>query len=152
MTIFTNKRNFYFDTSGNSTAIFIKNNNYVIKNKTISELISLSKKRKNADLRICMHFKKQDKLHNMIVLINKKNLQKKHKHKNKDEIYQIIYGSIKLEIFGRKKRVFYLSKNKNFIFRVNQNIFHRVSPVGKYAIFHEIRLGPFKKNDSIFKH
>jgi hypothetical protein len=50
---------------------------------------------------------------------------------------------------GEIKKICKLKKND--IFRTPLNIFHTMTPVTKYVIYHESKTGPFlKKNDSIF--
>ena len=151
---FFNKKRFILDYSGKSLAIFIKEDFIEINNSLIKNLKKLSLKNNNCNLRVCLHRNKKDKLHNMIVLLNKDSgiNFSTHKHKNKDEIYQIIEGSIKISVFKNKEVIkkIILSKKKNFITRINKNKYHKVQPLKKFAIFHEVREGPFLKGDSIF--
>ena len=154
MTSIFNRSNFKIDKSGNSIAIFPKKSQFSINKNIIKSLIIFSKKNKNCNARICMHKNKKDKIQNMIVLLNKKNNSKFfiHKHLYKDEIYQVIHGGLKIDIF-KKNKVFkkiILDKNKNVIVRLKKNQFHKVYPTKQIVIFHEIRLGPFRKNDSIY--
>ena len=151
---FFNKTNFKIDHSGNSIAIFPKNKYFKVSSVLINHLIKFSKTNDNCNVRICLHKDKRDRIQNMIVLLNKKNKTKflVHKHFLKDEIYQIIHGILKIDIYknnGVFKKIV-LKKGKDFIIRLKKNEFHKVYPKQQIAIFHEIRLGPFKKNDSIF--
>ena len=57
---------------------------------------------------------------------------------------------MKIEYFIKKKIYGYFRKNFN-IFRMSKNTYHNIIPLSKMIIFHEIREGPFKKTDSIFK-
>jgi cupin fold WbuC family metalloprotein len=146
-----NSKLYKIDYLGRTPAIFLKSKLLKIDNKTLNFLKNYSKKLDNSNLRICMHRNKKNKLHNMIVLINKKDKHFLHKHLKKEEIYHILEGSIKIEIIkNNKKKEVILNKYKNFIFRMEKNTFHRISPLSNIAIFHEIRLGPLSKKDSIF--
>jgi len=143
---------FKLDKNGLSLAFFIKKKNFLITKKIISDLEKFSKKNNNADVRICMHLSKRSKMQNMINIIHKKNfITRPHKHLQKEEIYHLIKGKMKIEYFIKKKK-FTAILEKNFnIFRMSKNTYHNIIPLSKMIIFHEIREGPFKKTDSIFK-
>ena len=137
------KKNFLLDNTGKSPAFFSKKKNFLFNTKITKELIKFSKLNNNINCRICLHKTKKEKIHNMIVLLNKKNKAYPHQHSSSDEIYQIISGSIKVFVYSGKiklKNIFLLSK-KNIIFKVNKKNVHKVEPISKIAIFHEIKLG-----------
>ena len=51
--------------------------------------------------------------------------------------------------FGKVIKVCKLKKND--IFRTPLNVYHTMSPISKYVIYHESKTGPFlKRRDSIF--
>ena len=110
-------------------------------------------KNKN-DVRICLHTSQTSKHHDMIILQQKKNFYLPHKHLRKGETYHIIKGSMICVLFsnsGKVKKVCKLKKND--IFRTPINIFHTMSPISNYVIYHESKTGPFlKKKDSIFPY
>ena len=137
-----NNKNFSFDLTGKSPAFFLKSKKIKINKKLIRDLVTFSKNNGNTNCRICLHKTKKNKIHNMIVLLNKKNNAYPHQHSNSDEIYQIISGSLKVSTYNKKiklKNTFLLSK-KNIIFKVEKKNIHKVIPVTKIAIFHEIKL------------
>ena len=141
---------FKLDKNGLSLA-FYKKEKLPYYKKIISDLEKFSKKN-NTDVRICMHLSKRSKMQNMINIIHKKNFTTRpHKHLRKEEIYHLIKGKMKIEYFIKKKK-FTAILEKNFnIFRMSKNTYHNIIPLSKMIIFHEIREGPFKKTDSIFK-
>jgi cupin fold WbuC family metalloprotein len=143
------KKNFKKDASGKSDAFFLKKNVFLNKNFLKNFMKYASKKKKN--IRICCHDSKKNKLHNMLnVMFKKNNELSPHKHLRKDEIYNIILGEIEITIFKKKRKKIILNKNNQLI-RVPKNTFHLVKSITNFSIFHEIRLGPFIKNDSIYK-
>lgn len=143
------KKNFNIDNSGKTTALFFKKRFFKIDNKLVNRLLEYSKIETN-NFRLCLHKKKTDKIHNMIIFLHKKNnVTKPHKHLEREEIYQIVKGKIKITFFLKKKIYFILNK-KTPIIRVPKNVFHLVESISNISIFHEIRSGPFKKNDSLF--
>ena len=109
-------------------------------------------KKKRKDVRICLHISKKSKHHDMVILQQKKNFYLPHKHLHKGETYHIIKGSMICVLFndnGTIKKVCKLKKND--IFRTPLNVYHTMSPITSYVIYHESKTGPFlKRRDSIF--
>ena len=136
------KKNFLLDNTGKSPAFFYKKKNLLVGKKVTNELIKFSKLNNNINCRVCLHKTKKDKIHNMIVLINKKKSAYPHFHKQSDEIYQIMNGSIKVLTYNNKLKIKnkFLLKNKNMIFKVIKKNIHKVEPITPIAIFHEIKL------------
>ncbi|MDA9717281.1 WbuC family cupin fold metalloprotein [Candidatus Pelagibacter sp.] len=142
---FFSKKNFNYDNSGKSPAFFIKNDNVKINQNFYDNLIKFSKINKNINCRVCIHKNKKAKLHSMIVLINSKNKFAIHKHSKTSEIYQLIKGSMKINLFKNNKKVkSVIIKKKGEIFSVLRNQLHIVVPVSNIAIFHETKLNEYK--------
>lgn len=151
MSIFNNEKLYFIDKSGKSDAIFLRNKCTVIDIKILDHLVKYSKHNNFKDVRICMHKNKKSVIQNMINLTFKR--KKKidfHKHLKKDEAYQIIKGKMMIEYFYKKKIKKITLGSDKILFRISKNIYHRIKPLTKYIIYHEIRKGPFLKNDSIF--
>ena len=143
---FFSKKKFSFDYSGKSPAFFIKNDNIKIDQQFFKNLINYSKINNNINCRVCIHKTKKAELHSMIVLINSKNKFNIHKHSKTSEVYQLIQGSIKINLFKNKKKAkSVLMKNKGEIFSVLKNQLHVVIPMSSIAIFHETKLNEYKK-------
>ena len=143
---FFSKKKFSFDYSGKSPAFFIKNDNIKIDQQFFKNLIRYSKINNNINCRVCIHKTKKAELHSMIVLINSKNKFNIHKHSKTSEVYQLIQGSIKINLFKNKKKAkSVLMKNKGEIFSVLKNQLHVVIPMSSIAIFHETKLNEYKK-------
>lgn len=138
---FSNNKKFILDQSGKSPAFFLRHKNVKINNIFFKNLIKFSKLNKNINCRICLHQSKNEKLHSMIVLINSKNHFNIHRHLETPEMYQLIKGTIKINIFNNKKNKVktIIMKKKNEIFSVNKNQYHIVIPKTRYAIFHETK-------------
>ena len=143
--VFFTKRNFSLDTSGRSPAFFLKNDNLKIDQNFYENLIKFSKINSNINCRVCIHKSKKAKLHSMIVLINSKNTFNIHRHSKTSETYQLIKGSIQINLFKNniKSQTIKLKK-KSEIFTVLKNQLHIVVPLTKIAIFHETKL---REND-----
>lgn len=104
------------------------------------------------DIRICLHPSKKSNHHDMVILQQKNNFYTPHKHLRKGETYHIIKGSMVCILFDEKGKIKNICRlKKNDIFRTPLNIYHTMSPISKYVIYHESKTGPFlKKGDSIF--
>tara|TARA_E500000331_G_C17025377_1_gene612719 strand:- start:16 stop:477 length:462 start_codon:yes stop_codon:yes gene_type:complete len=143
---FFSKKKFSFDYSGKSPAFFIKKDNIKIDQQFFKNLVRFSKINNNINCRVCIHKTKKAELHSMIVLINSKNKFNIHKHSKTSEVYQLIQGSIKINLFKNKKKAkSVLMKNKGEIFSVLKNQLHVVIPMSSIAIFHETKLNEYKK-------
>ncbi|MBW2975675.1 WbuC family cupin fold metalloprotein [Candidatus Woesearchaeota archaeon] len=118
----------------------------MIDKETISQLVEESKRNSGCDIRISLHKDPSEEFHNMIILQNKGNYYRPHKHKNKVEAYQIIEGRMAVFIFddkGSVKECAILSPEKNFIYRIPSNTWHLSIPLTEYVIFNESKPGPF---------
>jgi|TARA_X000000368_G_scaffold413718_1_gene402263 cupin fold WbuC family metalloprotein len=143
------KFSYKIDKSGKSDAIFV-NSRFQIKNK---DIINLKKKGKNKSiLRLCLHKNKKSSLHCMLLYLKKKNQNLIHSHKNRDEVYILIEGKMKIKIFDKKKRLkeaFILDK-KNPIYFMNKKVIHLTESITNHCIFLEVRKGPFIRKDTQF--
>tara|TARA_B100001250_G_C19796740_1_gene789069 strand:- start:746 stop:1261 length:516 start_codon:yes stop_codon:yes gene_type:complete len=139
------------DKKAKSKSFFLNSEKDFFKKKHIIFLQKFYKKFKK-DIRICLHKNSKSRHHDMIILQQKKNFYKPHKHSKKGETYHIIKGSMICVIFkdsGKIEKTCIIKKND--IFRTPLNKYHTMMPLTNYVIYHESKPGPFlKKNDSIF--
>ena len=139
------------DNKAKTKSFFLKNKYGFFNKNLLNFMINYFKKR-GKDLRICLHKNTSEKHHDMIILQQKKNFYKPHKHKKKSETYHIIYGKMCCVMFnnlGKIKSICLLKKNE--LFRTPLNVYHTMLPISSFVIYHESKLGPLlKKNDSIF--
>ncbi len=144
-------KNLIEDKKAKTKSYLFKDESNIFDKKYISFLENFYFKNKK-DVRICMHKGPNAKHHDMIILQQKRNFYKPHKHLKKGETYHIIKGSMVTLLFNENGKIKKISKlNKNNIFRTPINIFHTMIPLTKYVIYHESKNGPFlKNNDSIF--
>ena len=139
------RKKFIYDNSGRSPAFFIKDKNVKIDESFFKNLIKFSKINNNINCRVCIHKTKKAEIHSMIVLINSKNKFDIHKHSKTLEIYQLIKGSMKINLFKNKKKIkSVILKKKSEIFSVLKSQLHVVVPVSSIAIFHETKLNEHK--------
>lgn len=145
------KKNLIEDKKAKTKSYFLKDN-YGLFDKSLLKFMIFSYKKYKKDLRICLHKNISARHHDMIILQQKKNFYKPHKHKKKGETYHLISGKMCCVMFtesGKIKKTCLLSKND--IFRTPINIYHTMLPLTKFVVYHESKIGPLlKKNDSIF--
>lgn len=139
------------DKKAKSKSFFFKKENGVVFDNNIKDFMIKFYKDTSKDIRICLHQKSSDNHHDMIILQQKKNWYKPHKHLRKGETYHMIEGSMTCVLFNNKGKIskaIHLKKNQ--IFRVPKNTFHTMIPRSTYTIYHESKSGPFlKSGDSI---
>ena len=139
------------DKKAKSKSFFFTKESKTFNGKYVKFLINFFKKTKK-DVRICLHTSKKSNHHDMIILQKKNNFYPPHKHLRKGETYHIIKGSMVCILFNDVGKIIKICKlKKNEIFRTPLNVYHTMSPVSQYVIYHESKSGPFlKKGDSIF--
>jgi cupin fold WbuC family metalloprotein len=139
---------FIKDLSGKSLALKFKNKDLkIISEKNIKFLIKMSKKLSD-DARIILHKSKKDKIQTMVNLLVKKKFYKFGYHKKSNELYHILKGKLVIIYKNKKKnKKIILDNKKNYIFKMKKNTIHITYPKDSYCVFHEIREGPFDKND-----
>ena len=140
------------DKSGKTPTFYLKNENLKINKKLLLFLENYSLKNKNVDARICIHKNKSSKHHSMVLLQNKKNYYRPHKHKNKGDTFLILKGKLACFLLDNKGNIkFKCILKRDEIFRTPDNTFHAIMPITKKVLYFETKKGPFlKKNDSIF--
>lgn len=139
------------DKAAKSKSFFFTKESKTFNNNYINFLENFFIKEKK-DIRICLHLSKKSNHHDMVILQQKNNFYTPHKHLRKGETYHIIKGSMVCILFNEKGKIKKICRlKKNDIFRTPLNIYHTMSPISKYVIYHESKTGPFlKKGDSIF--
>ena len=139
------------DKKAKTKSFFLTNRNVYFNNELLKYLEDYYKKNFK-DVRICLHEKPTDKQHDMIILQQRKNFYKPHKHLKKGETYHIMKGSMACVLFSNNGKINKICKiNKSNIFRTPINTYHTMLPISKFVIYHESKPGPFlKKNDSIY--
>ncbi len=142
------------DKNARTLSYFCTKDVVAITKEIIKQLLEESKKNGDCDIRLSLHKRPSEEFHNMIILQNKGNYYRPHKHEKKVEAYQLIEGKMAVFVFdesGSVKESTILSPEKNFIYRIPSNTWHISIPITKYVIFNEAKPGPFLgKDDSSF--
>lgn len=107
-------------------------------------------------VRLCAHQDIGDKLQEMFIVLSKETYIRPHKHINKAESLQVIYGEADAVFFndsGEIIEVIHLgdySSGKQFYYRIDEPIYHTLLIYSEVLIFNEATQGPFKRSDTVF--
>lgn len=110
----------------------------------------------NKRVRICVHKNSEDKLHEMLIVINKGSYVRPHKHLNKGESFHMIEGMLDVIIFnddGSIREIIplgYPGSGRNLFYRLSAPYFHTIVLRTDWVVFHETTNGPFVKNETIY--
>ena len=75
------------DKTARSMSFFNKTPLIKLDKNDINEMIEFSKENNNCDIRICLHNKAEDELHNMLILERKGSYCRPHLHETKEETF-----------------------------------------------------------------
>ncbi|MBN1765557.1 MAG: WbuC family cupin fold metalloprotein [Sedimentisphaerales bacterium] len=99
--------------------------------------------------RLCLHRNLHDKVHEMVIALQKDSYCRPHRHLEKSESFHIIEGSMLVILFDdqglitKKIKMAPLPENATFFYRLNCSLWHMVLPLTEFVIFHETTTGPF---------
>ena len=131
------------DKKSRSKSFYLKNPYQKIDQKILKFLENFSNNN-NCDVRVCLHENNKSLHHDMIVLQNKKNFYKPHKHSKCGDTILCLYGKMGCFTFSNSGKI--LSQSiikKGDFFKVKDQIYHSFIPISKKSIFFETRSGPF---------
>jgi cupin fold WbuC family metalloprotein len=106
--------------------------------------------------RINAHPDSDDRLHEMIIAIERSSYIRPHKHPGKSEAFHIVEGAVDIVIFddaGEISRIVPLSAKGGlgaFYYRMSEPLFHTLIIKSDLLIVHEITNGPFRPGSTIF--
>ena len=106
--------------------------------------------------RLCAHPGPDDKLHEMLIVLDRGTYIRPHRHSGKAESFHIIEGELDVVIFhddGSIREVVRMgpySSGKAFYYRIMDPCYHSVLIHTPYALFLETTNGPFNRGDTEF--
>ena len=152
-----NKNNSPTDFVQKSLEVIQSTNEIIMIERRDLELVrnnaTISSKKRS---RICFHKSSTDKLHEMLITLNKGCYIRPHRHGQKAESFHIIEGLAYVVIFnddGIIADVIALGdyhSQRNFYYRIDAPYFHTVVVLSSQLVFHETTTGPFNKEDTTF--
>ena len=106
--------------------------------------------------RLCAHPGPEDRLHEMLIVLDRGTYIRPHRHGNKAESFHIIEGELDVVIFhddGAVRDVIRMGpygSGKAFYYRIMEPCYHSVLVGTPHAVFHETTNGPFNRGDTEF--
>ena len=107
-------------------------------------------------VRLCTHSSPNDRLHEMLIILERGAYVRPHKHPEKTESTHIIEGLVDVVIFddvGQIESVFSMgdyASGKTFYYRMAVPVFHTLIIRSDVLVFHETTNGPFDRKDTVF--
>lgn len=136
------------DRTGRSIAFFAIGSPVAISKNETSAMIRWSKNHGNCDLRLCLHKSREDRFHQMIILLHRGNNHRQHKER-REESYHMIQGRMEVILFDEgliKKRIALDPKDAP-VYRMAAHTWHATVPLTPIVIFHEAKLGPYSSRN-----
>jgi cupin fold WbuC family metalloprotein len=106
--------------------------------------------------RLCAHPDSTDRLHEMLIVLDRGTYIRPHRHANKAESFHIIEGELDVVIFqddGTVREVVRMGpygSGRAFYYRIMEPCYHSVLVNTPHALFHETTNGPFDCNGTEF--
>ena len=106
--------------------------------------------------RLCAHPGPDDKLHEMLIVLDRGTYIRPHRHGSKAESFHMVEGELDVVIFhddGAVREVVRMgpySSGKAFYYRVMEPCYHSVLIRTPFALFHETTNRPFNRTDTEF--
>ena len=129
--------------------------NPTIKKKDMEFLKSEAEKAQTKRARFCTHTSPEDKIHDMLIVLDKDTYVRPHKH-FKPESGHVIEGTADLIFFdeqGNITKVVQLdssSSGKDFYYRINSPVYHTQIVTSNQFVFHESTSGPFIREETVY--
>lgn len=107
-------------------------------------------------MRLCAHPTGEDRIHEMLIAMDRTTYIRPHKHVNKSESMHVIEGSADAVFFtddGAISRVVPLgdyASGREFYFRNSESVYHTLLINSDVLVVHETTNGPFNRADTIF--
>ena len=110
------------DKKSLSPSYSILNNLYSLSANSIKSFLK-KKSQKGKIARVCLHKKKSEKIHQMIIFQKYNYVHGVKKHTKKEKLYLLISGSQIIKIYDNKKKIIKTLKldNNNFICKIPKN-------------------------------
>ncbi|MDB5306308.1 MAG: hypothetical protein JWO38_510 [Gemmataceae bacterium] len=106
--------------------------------------------------RLCAHPGPDDRLHEMLIVLDQGTYIRPHRHPGKSESFHVVKGELDVVIFHDDGTVRELIRmgpygsGRAFYYRLMEPSFHSVLINSPYALFHETTNGPFHQGEAEF--
>lgn len=127
-----------------------------VSREDINQLKHVAGKSYRERSRLCAHKDINSSLHEMLIVHKKNTYVRPHKHVGKSESFHLIEGEVILVLFednGNIHEVIEMGNyesGKCFYYRIDVPVFHSILIKTDFVVFHEVTMGPFVCEDTIF--
>ena len=127
-----------------------------IRASDIEELKQKAKHNQRKRIRLCVHKKLSDDIHEMLIVHEKNCYVQPHKHANKIESFHIIEGIVDIILFTEDGNINDIismgdySTGRMFFYRLSASVYHTLLIKSDVLVFHETTNGPFRPEDTIW--
>lgn len=142
--------------SENPEVFYFTDQRNFLEKKDLENLIVLGKKSQRGRAKYCLHENSDSMLHEMFHVHYLNTYTRPHKQIDKSTSLHLISGNMDLYLFDDKGSVIDLvslgdyKTELPFYFCAPKNTYRTLVVKSPVVLFHEIRLGPFDKQDTIF--
>lgn len=122
----------------------------------VAFLVAQARSNPRRRARLCAHPNSQDRLHEMLIVLDRETYIRPHRHAGKSESFHVVEGELDVVIYradGSVRDVVRLGppgSGRAFYYRLMDDCFHTVLIDTPYALFHETTNGPFVRSDTEF--
>jgi cupin fold WbuC family metalloprotein len=120
----------------------------------VAEVVRMGTTTARKRSRLCAHPGPDDRLHEMLICLDRATYIRPHRHGGKPESFHVIDGELDVVVFhdnGSVREVVRMGpyhSGKAFYYRVMEPSYHTVLVRTPYALFHETTTGPFARGDT----
>ena len=142
--------------SENEEVLYISEGISLITQFDLQELKRLALINPRHRVRLCTHRSPDDRLHEMFIVHAKDCYVRPHKHIQKTESMSILEGEVDVILFNEDGEICQVNQlgapetGKIFYQKLPEETFHMLIIRTELLVFHEITLGPFLKENTIF--
>ncbi len=140
-----------------SDEVFVATGGIVqVKPEDVAEVVRRGTTNARKRARLCAHPGPEDRLHEMLIVLDQGTYIRPHRHAGKAESFHIIEGELDVVVFhddGTIREVVRMGPygiGKTFYYRLMEPSYHSVVINTPYALFHETTNGPFERGDTEF--
>ena len=145
---------YHVNRGGRSTGIFVKHLPAAVDVELLATLKQTMFFHNYRSIRLCLHDTPEALFHTMIIVEESGNYCRPHRHQDKGECFHILEGKLGIISFDNEGIVIdnvTLEAGATLMYQIATNMYHSVIPLTPSVIYHESKLGPFRKeNDSLF--
>jgi cupin fold WbuC family metalloprotein len=125
-------------------------------NELVGQLKEALKTSPRKRVRFCAHPDSQNRIHEMLIALDKSTYIRPHRHPGKSESFHVIEGQADIVVFDENGQVTDqiplgdISSGRVFLYRISEPLFHTLIIHSDILIIHETTNGPFRPEECQF--